>query len=405
MFCANCGNKMNDDAKFCPKCGAKTQGVTDTEPASEELNPKNEINGDTESNIKKKKPVALFVILGVIAFLVITFAVLFLTVPKLKCMVAGHEWAEATCTDAKTCTRCGLTEGKKLGHDYSEATCTKGKICKRCNKEEGSSLGHDYEEATCTAGEICRRCNNETGDPLGHAYNDATCETPMTCVRCGVIDGYALGHSWDKISSSDPDICYIKVCSLCGETNGEIGHHFVGGDYWFTPQYCSNCNKQGTLLTAAMANEQLAEQNVNYTISVASKNDSSNNKNINAEYTDYAVGSRNPGVELERQLDYREGYEWRIATVQVVWYEDDMDIGYSFSDYYTGAFYQKNRNYTITYTDKDQSIEVFAEFWLSGRALYVKAVANVPVGYDGIVFRLMGDDRHGEVNTLLFRLD
>ena len=23
-FCKNCGNKLNENAKFCPKCGAKT---------------------------------------------------------------------------------------------------------------------------------------------------------------------------------------------------------------------------------------------------------------------------------------------------------------------------------------------------------------------------------------------
>lgn len=32
----------------------------------------------------------------------------------------NHEWQEATCTEPKTCAKCGATEGEALGHDYSE---------------------------------------------------------------------------------------------------------------------------------------------------------------------------------------------------------------------------------------------------------------------------------------------
>lgn len=31
-----------------------------------------------------------------------------------------HEWAEATCTEPKTCTKCGETEGEALGHNWGE---------------------------------------------------------------------------------------------------------------------------------------------------------------------------------------------------------------------------------------------------------------------------------------------
>ena len=35
-----------------------------------------------------------------------------------------HTFQEATCTQAKTCTRCGATEGEALGHTFQDATCT-----------------------------------------------------------------------------------------------------------------------------------------------------------------------------------------------------------------------------------------------------------------------------------------
>ena len=60
----------------------------------------------------------------------------------------GHSWANATCTQPKTCTRkgCEETSGKALGHDYERANCTQPKICKRCNNRDGKALGHKWGE-------------------------------------------------------------------------------------------------------------------------------------------------------------------------------------------------------------------------------------------------------------------
>ena len=54
----------------------------------------------------------------------------------------SHEWQEATCTEPKTCVKCGKIEGEALGHDYSDwkivsaATYLKSgereKTCVRC---------------------------------------------------------------------------------------------------------------------------------------------------------------------------------------------------------------------------------------------------------------------------------
>lgn len=42
-------------------------------------------------------------------------------------IVASHAWKDATCTEAKSCSKCGLTDGSALGHTCSIGTCT------RCN--------------------------------------------------------------------------------------------------------------------------------------------------------------------------------------------------------------------------------------------------------------------------------
>lgn len=53
-----------------------------------------------------------------------------------------HDWEEATCTDPKTCLKCGKTDGEPLGHDYSDwivadepsylSAGMKKKECSRC---------------------------------------------------------------------------------------------------------------------------------------------------------------------------------------------------------------------------------------------------------------------------------
>lgn len=61
-----------------------------------------------------------------------------------------HTWSDATCTEPKTCTQCGSTEGLPLGHDWIAATCTSPKYCLRCNTTEGEALGHSYNGKECT---------------------------------------------------------------------------------------------------------------------------------------------------------------------------------------------------------------------------------------------------------------
>ena len=46
---------------------------------------------------------------------------------ETETIIASHAWKDATCTEAKNCSKCGLTDGSALGHTCSIGTCT------RCN--------------------------------------------------------------------------------------------------------------------------------------------------------------------------------------------------------------------------------------------------------------------------------
>lgn len=102
----------------------------------------------------------------------------------------GHDWLDATCTEAKTCTRCGQTLGSPLGHDTSSVSCTEAGTCSRCG-EEIPALGHDWKEATCTEPKTCTRCGETEGEALGHKV------TGGVCARCG-LDPFIGGKTTFK---------------------------------------------------------------------------------------------------------------------------------------------------------------------------------------------------------------
>ena len=76
-----------------------------------------------------------------------------------------HSWIDATCTEPKTCSKCGETEGEPLGHEWVEATCDNPKTCSVCGQTEGEALGHtpgDWEiieeESDSKSGRRVRKC-------------------------------------------------------------------------------------------------------------------------------------------------------------------------------------------------------------------------------------------------------
>lgn len=73
----------------------------------------------------------------------------------------GHDWAEADCLTAKTCRRCGITEGTPTDHSFGPwqtgrqpACLVEGLAFRRClcGAEETQSLPalpHDYQKGSC----------------------------------------------------------------------------------------------------------------------------------------------------------------------------------------------------------------------------------------------------------------
>lgn len=138
-----------------------------------------------------------------------------------KTASCNHNYLPATCTEPKTCSRCGDTTGYALLHSWTNATCTAPKTCDRCGTTTGSALSHSWadefdfgEELSCGEYPKCTRCGAVSNTAVSHDWKNATCTAPETCYRCKATKGNALGHDYDM---SNPTIMKKATCSEEGQ--------------------------------------------------------------------------------------------------------------------------------------------------------------------------------------------
>lgn len=180
-----------------------------------------------------------------------------------SCSLHDHEWQDATCTTAKTCSICGHTEGDPLGHQWADATCTAPKTCSVCGETKGNPSKHSWIYATCETPKTCSLCGTTEGEPYGHSFNigqiavNPTCQAPgeriSYCRRYGcdktetsvvpVIDHRA--GDWQVVEDASTSTLTVKAryCTMCGEEldrkeirlsdsggNGSAGGSGTGGN-------------------------------------------------------------------------------------------------------------------------------------------------------------------------------
>ena len=164
--------------------------------------------------------------------------------------VAAHDYADATCTEPKTCNDCGATDGEALGHDEQydviDPTCTEDGYtaitCSRCDytstKDPVDALGHKGGEATCTEPAYCDVCYQPYGEALGHKGGKADCITKATCGVCGEKYGEYGEHGWVNATCMAP-----KHCSICQAEQGVPADHTGGEATCTEAAICEFCNQ------------------------------------------------------------------------------------------------------------------------------------------------------------------
>lgn len=135
-----------------------------------------------------------------------------LTVLCALCLCAcghEHEWTEATCTEPRTCSACGETEGEALGHSWAEATCTEPRTCSVCGETEGEALGHTVEEWTVTKEASC----SETG------LEEGQCQTCGETVEQETEKTEHIPGDWivQEAPTEKEEGVRVIQCQVCGE--------------------------------------------------------------------------------------------------------------------------------------------------------------------------------------------
>lgn len=148
----------------------------------------------------------------------------------------GHSWLDATCTTAKTCSNCQISEGSALGHNWKDASCASPKKCTNCGIIEGMALPHDMSEATCSSVPTCKICGYKDGDPADHKFKRSPSDcTKDVCTECGEVWNSGYDHDFWFTSCTTP-----SKCIYCDANDGKIpGHRFKNGK-------CTVCNAKET---------------------------------------------------------------------------------------------------------------------------------------------------------------
>ena len=143
----------------------------------------------------------------------------------------SHEWQEATCTEPRTCSKCGKTEGKALGHKWQEATCTSPKTCSVCGQTSGNKLEHTPGEwvidkaATCieegSQHSVCSVCGDNITKAIPKvdhkpgewkiskaATVSSAGEKQQLCSVCGTI----LNTDTYELSAVEKENAYKNQC-------------------------------------------------------------------------------------------------------------------------------------------------------------------------------------------------
>lgn len=89
-----------------------------------------------------------------------------------------HNYSGGGCEKDKICTVCGDVK-KASGHNWIKASCTVAKYCKVCKITEGEPCGHDYpaeESVNCTEEIACKNKCGSSLPALGHIIKDGYCD-------------------------------------------------------------------------------------------------------------------------------------------------------------------------------------------------------------------------------------
>lgn len=296
-------------------------------------------------------------------------------------------------------------------HDWQPATCTQPKTCSKCGETLGEPLGHFWQEAECGEPMVCATCGAVSDVINEHEWMDATCEQPKTCSKCGATEGKALGHDFEKPNYQQP-----AICKVCGKSEGArlepemikygLENNIVSmtSDFISVGQYTTDSKYSSKKVDAYTTAE--------WAVACDSKT------NYSSVLNNFYIPSNQTAVKFENydsdvyNLSPIDGYEWRGIHVKAPFYSTPHVV-VGFVDFYSLQNYDENSTINRYYTWNDFSIEyngksysdcaMFA-YGRHGNHNYDEYVFyRVPAGYDGCTVCLINsnnkDNTNGHIDT------
>jgi len=262
------------------------------------------------------------------------------------------------------------------------------------------SCQHEWENATCTDAKHCSKCEAVEGETLGHSWTEADCVTPKTCSRCGLTEGDAPGHNWTETTCTTP-----KTCSVCEIKEGEPpGHTWVGETTLYTAPFCSVCGAEGEPLPGYLLQNGLA---INVRPELAADYITSTYVRPDLDTTGMFLASEVQIFESDAKHRAKRGYEWRRVDVTITFSDNHSNlygtnVAYAIADYYQNQELKRagrQDRFAVMYNGKEYRCIVLyenPEFYYadSGNVFNMSCYAQVPVGYDGVVLAFY----HGSIN-------
>ncbi len=272
-----------------------------------------------------------------------------------------HSWVEATCTTAKKCSTCAITEGTALGHDErdveaTEATCTEdgmsaGKRCFRCQLYTvrptlvTSALGHtdaNGDKKCDVCGEnVCNHTFDYTEAGREHGNNThwykATCgcdvkggedthtydEWGIECIVCK-YDTEKEGHTHELSDEWSYNAAEHWHAAICGhEEERELGEAHEDAD---SNDYCDICNV--LMLPEYDITAKYATYNWDNTKLVFCFNEDSNNQELSSELRRYLAGDTSEKDVVDDMVAQRNANALAATNVTIdymYWGEHDSD--------------------------------------------------------------------------------
>ena len=219
-----------------------------------------------------------------------------------------HNYNSATCTSPQTCKSCGFTTGESLGHIGGTATCKVKAKCIRCEEYYGSLNANNHVNvksvkpvtSTCTKtglteGKKCTDCDKvivaqQTVAKKDHSYSNNCDKSCNVCGKTRTVGAHKYSNSCDtscnvcrvtrtithsyKTTTTKATISkngsIVKKCTICGKVASNTAIKYAKSFKLSTTTYTHNGKVKTPSVVVKDSAGKTLKKNTDYTVSYAS---------------------------------------------------------------------------------------------------------------------------------------